>query len=279
MKRIFTLALAGLMALMMVGCSQIDTGNVGVIKTGGQFKAEELTPGWHFTMFSTVFEVSTKENGIPFENLKPKTADQITVEDLDIDIYYQMNPSKAQDTMIRLAGDLAKNSDGDYVPGYNYVSRVAREAIYTGMSKVKASDAQLKRGQIPADIQKLLQDELDSKFEKGWFIVTNVNLRNLTVDSKLEAAIRDAAQVQYQIEAKVKQVELAKAEAERQRAIAQGEADSARIKAEGLRSANGSEYLKLLEIQNQQAAIAKWDGKLPTTVAGGATPFIGIGGK
>ena len=87
MKRIFTLALAGLMALMMVGCSQIDTGNVGVIKTGGQFKAEELTPGWHFTLFSTVFEVSTKENGIPFENLKPKTADQITVEDLDIDIY------------------------------------------------------------------------------------------------------------------------------------------------------------------------------------------------
>lgn len=278
MKRFFSIIIAAL-AFALAGCSQIDTGNVGVIKTGGQYKAEELSPGWHFTLFSSVFEVSTKENGITFDNLKPKTADQITVEDLDIDVYYQMNPSKAQDTMVRLAGDFAKNSDGDYVPGYNYVSRVAREAVYTAMARVKASDAQLKRGAIPADIQRLLQEELDSKFEKGWFVVTNVNLRNLTVDSKLEQAIRDAAQVQYQIEAKQKQVELAKAEAERQRAIAQGEADSARIKAEGLRNAQGAEYLKLLEIQNQQAAIEKWDGKLPSTVAGGVTPMIGIGGK
>lgn len=278
MKRYILAIFIGLMAAL-TGCSQIDTGNVGVIKTGGQFKAEELTPGWHFTLFSSVFEVSTKENSISFENLKPKTADQITVEDLDIDVYYQMNPAKAQDTMVRLAGDLAKNTDGDFVPGYNYVSRTAREAIYNVMSTVKASEAQLKRGSIPADVARQLQEELDTKFEKGWFVVTNVNLRNVTVDSKLEAAIRDAAQVQYQIEAKQKQVELAEAEANRQRAIARGEADSARIKAEGLRTAQGAEYLKLLEIQNQAAAIGKWDGKLPTTVAGGVTPMIGVGSK
>jgi regulator of protease activity HflC (stomatin/prohibitin superfamily) len=195
MKR-FALAIAtAALSLGLVGCSQIDTGNVGVIKTGGQYKAEELTPGWHFTLFSSVTEVSTKENAIPFNDLKPKTADQITVEDLDIDIYYQMNPSKAQDTMVRLAGDLAKNSDGDYVPGYNYVSRTAREAIYTAMSTVNASEAQVKRASIPAEVQRLLQAELDSKFEKGWFTVTNVNLRDLTVSKALEAKIRQAAQV------------------------------------------------------------------------------------
>jgi prohibitin 1 len=278
MKRTVSLFLIAMMSLL-TACSQIDTGNVGVIKTGGQYKVEELSPGWHFTLFSTVFEASTKENAIQFNDMKPKTADQITVEDLDIDVYYQMSPAKAQETMVKLAGDLAKNQDGDYVPGYNYVSRIARESAYNVMATVKASDAQQKRGSIPADIQKSMQEELDKKFEKGWFVVTNVNLRNLTVDSKLEAAIRDAAQVQYQIEAKQKQVELAKAEADRQRAIAQGEADSARIKAEGLRTAQGADYLKLLEIQNQSEAIKKWDGKLPATVAGGATPMIGIGTK
>lgn len=278
MKRIVSFFLIAMMSLL-TACSQIDTGNVGVIKTGGQYKAEELSPGWHFTLFSTVFEVSTKENVIQFNDMKPKTADQITVEDLDVDVYYQMNPAKAQETMVKLAGDLAKNQDGDYVPGYNYVSRIARESVYNVMATVKASEAQQKRGSIPADVQKSIQDELDKKFEKGWFVVTNINLRNLTVDSKLEAAIRDAAQVQYQIEAKQKQVELAKAEADRQRAIAQGEADSARIKAEGLRTAQGADYLKLLEIQNQAEAIKKWDGKLPSTVAGGATPMIGVGAK
>ena len=268
-----------LAAIALAGCSQIDTGNVGVVKTGGQYKTEELQPGWHLSVFSTVYEVSTKENVIQFNDMKPKTADQITVEDLDIDVYYQLNPAKAQETMVKLAGDLVKNSDGDYVPGYNYVSRVAREAVYNAMAKVKASDAQTKRSSIPGDVVAILQAELDAKFDKGWFIVTNVNLRNLTVDSKLERAIRDAAQVQYQIEAKQKQVELAKAEADRQRAIAQGEADAARIKAEGLRTAQGAEYLKLLQIQNEAEAIQKWDGKLPTTMAGNSQTFIPLGGK
>ena len=31
-----------LVALALAGCSQIDTGNVGVVKTGGQYKTEEL---------------------------------------------------------------------------------------------------------------------------------------------------------------------------------------------------------------------------------------------
>lgn len=276
MKRFFSIILLSFAALLGA-CTQIDTGNVGVVKTGGQYKAEELTPGWHVSIFSTVFEVSTKENGISFQDLKPKTADQITVEDLDVDVYYQMNPAKAQDTMIRLAGDLTKNSDGDYVPGYNYVSRTAREAIYTAMSAVTAADAQVKRTAIPSEVQRLLQAELDSKFEKGWFTVTNVNLRNLTVSKALEAKIREAAQVDYQIAAKQKQVTLAEEEAKRLRAVAQGEADAAKIKAQALASTQGAEYLKWIELQNQSYAISKWDGKLPATVAGGAIPMISVG--
>ncbi len=276
MKRFNLLAIAAL-SVLAVGCTQIDTGNVGVIKTGGQFKAEELTPGWHGTVFSTVYEISTKENGISFQNLKPKTKDQITVEDLDIDIYYQMNPAKAQDTMVRLAGDLTKNSDGDYVPGYNYVSRTAREAIYTAMSNISASDAQAQRTAIPAEVQRLLQNELDEKFEKGWFTITNVNLRDLTVSKALEQKIKEAAQVDYQIQAKVKQVKLAEEEAKRLKAVAQGEADSAEIKAKALASAQSAQYLKWLELQNQAFAIQKWNGVLPATVAGGAVPMIGIG--
>lgn len=276
MKSIFTSIFIALLALL-TGCSQIDTGNVGVVKTGGQYKAKELQPGWHFTLFSTVFEVSTKENVVAFNDMRPKTADQITVEDLDLDVYYSINPAKAQETLTRLAGDLTKNEDGDYMPGRNYVTRAAREAVYNVMATVKASDAQAKRSQIPADIAAALQKELDGKFGKDWFTVANVNLRNLTVDSKLEQAIRESAQVQYQIDAKEKQVKLAEAEAARQRAIAQGEADAARIKAEGLRAAQGggAEYLKLLEIQNQAEAIKKWNGALPN-VTGDAVPMIGL---
>lgn len=276
MKKLFTTILA-VLALGLGGCSQIDTGNVGVIKTGGKFNAEELQPGWHLTWFSSVFEVSTKDNAITFEDLKPKTADQITVEEMDIDVYYSMGSSKAQEVMVKLAGDLTQNEDGDYIPGVNYVSRTAREAINNAMSKVRASDAQTKRGDFINDVQTLLQKELDSKFGKDWFRVTNVNLRNLTVDKKLEQAIRDAAQVQYQIDAKTKQVELAEQEAKRLLAEARGRADAARIEAQALQGASGADYLKKMELENQRAAISKWNGVLPTTNAGGVTPFINVG--
>ena len=272
-----TLAVLAL-AAALGACTQIDTGNVGVSKTGGQYKAEELQPGWHFSLFSTVYEVSAKENGLSFNDMTPKTSDQITVEDLDIDVYYQLSPGKATETMTRLAGDLAQNSDGDYVPGRGYMIRTAREAIYNAIAKIKSTEAQDRRGEIPGLVQRELQKELDAKFGAGWWMITNVNLRNLTVDKKLEQKIREAAQVTYEITAKQKQVELAKAEADRQRAIAQGEADAARIKADGLRAAQGggAEYLRLLEIQNQATAIQKWNGQLPSTVAGPATPFVNI---
>lgn len=275
MKKLFTTVLAGL-ALGLGGCSQIDTGNVGVVKTGGQFKAEELQPGWHLTLFSSVFEVSTKDNVITFEDLKPKTADQITVEEMDIDVYYSMNPSKAQEVMVKLAGDLTVNGDSDYVPGMNYVTRAAREAIYNAMSKVKASEAQAKRGEFINDAQKMLQTELDSKFGKDWFTVSNVNLRNLTVDKKLEQAIRDAAQVQYQIDAKAKQVVLAQEEAKRLTAEAQGRADAARIEALALQGAAGAEYLKKMELENAREAIHKWDGVMPTTNGTAVLPFVNV---
>lgn len=275
--RTLGVALIAAATLSLGGCwTQIDTGNVGVLKTGGQYKAEELQPGWHWTPISTVYEVSGKENGLSFNDMRPKTLDQITVEDIDIDIYYRLIPGKAQETMIRLAGDLAQNSDGDYVPGRSYMQRTAREAIYNAVAMVKSDQAQAERGAIPGRVVKELQKELDTKFGAGWWEVTNANLRNFTVDSKLEQKIRESAQVQYEIDAKVKQIKLAEAEASRQRAIAQGEADAARIKADGLRAAQGggAEYLRLLEIQNQAEAIKKWNGQMPSTVAGGAPAFL-----
>lgn len=100
-----------------------------------------------------------------------------------------------------------------------------------------------------------------------------MNLRNLTVDSALEQKIRDAAQVQYQIDAKVKEVKLAEAEADKQRAIAQGEADAATIRAKGLAATQGNQYLRWIELENQRMAIEKWDGVQPTTmIQGGGMP-------
>lgn len=250
-------------------CSQIDTGNVGVESSLGQFKSEELPPGVYFTAFKNVIEVSAKESALSIQDLKPKSKDNLTMADFDFDLYYRIDPAKAADLLMKYKGDLSpQDKDGASMIGVNLVSRQAREAAYKAAAEIPAGDMHTKRTELAAAIQKFMQVELDKDAGVGSFTVTNIIVRNIVTDPALEAAIKEAGRVQFEIRAKQQQVELARAEAERQRVAAQGEADAIRIKAEALTKQGGDDYVRL-------QAIAKWDGKLPTTT-GGAVPFINV---
>lgn len=269
MKRIISiLALAAI--CLLNACSQIDTGNIGVESTLGQVKKETMPPGVYFTLFKRVTEVSAKELRLSFDDMKPQTSDKITLADLDVDLYIQIDPGKAADIMTRWPGDVTHVSgeDGNRI-GMNYVQRQARENIYNTITKYGSATVHTERTAIAADIVKNLQADLDESAGKGWFFVRSANVRNLVTDPALEKAIMEAANRQFQINAKQKEVELARAEAERQRVEAQGLADAIRIKAQAVSSQGGQQFVDL-------EAIKKWDGKLPQTMSGNATPFIHV---
>lgn len=257
------------LATSLTACTQIDTGNIGVESTLGQVKKETMPPGVYFTMFKRVTEVSAKELGLSLQDMKPQTKDKITLADLDIDIFYQIDPGKAADIITRWPGDMVeyKNEEGVRV-GNNYVTRQARETIYNVISEYGSDTVHLERTTIAAKIVDLLQKDLDASVGKGWFFVRSANVRNLVTDPALEQAIKDSANRNFQIAAKQKEVELAKAEADRKRVEAQGEADAIRIKSQAISAQGGKEYVEL-------KAIEKWDGKLPTAT-GGVTPFINL---
>lgn len=250
-------------------CSQIDTGNVGVESSLGQFKTEELPPGVYFTLFKNVIEVSAKESAIAMQDLKPKSKDNLTMADFDFDLYYRIDPSKAADLLMKYKGDLsAPDKDGSSMIGVNLITRQAREAAYKAAAEIPAGEMHTKRTEIAAAIQKNMQFELDKDAGPGAFTVTNIIVRNIVTDPALEAAIKESGKMQFQIKAKEQEVALAKAEAERKRVEAQGEADAIKIKTAAISAQGGDDYVRL-------QAIAKWDGKLPTTT-GGAVPFINV---
>lgn len=265
MKKLVLIALV----TSLTACTQIDTGNIGVESTLGQVKKETMPPGVYFTMFKRVTEVSAKELGLSLQDMKPQTKDKITLADLDIDIFYQIDPGKAADIITRWPGDMVeyRNEDG-YRVGNNYVTRQARETIYNVISEYGSDTVHLERTAIAAKIVDGLQKDLDASVGKGWFFVRSANVRNLVTDPALEQAIKDSANRNFQIAAKQKEVELARAEAERKRVEAQGEADAIRIKAQAVSAQGGQSYVDL-------KAIEKWDGRLPTTSAG-AVPFIHV---
>lgn len=222
MKRLIAVVALSLLA----ACTQIDTGNVGVESTFGQVKADVLMPGVYFTLFKRVDEVSAKENVIELNDLKPKTSDNVTLADLDVNVYYKIGAPNAAKILTKYAGDAGKNGDGDLVVGYGLVTRLARESAYTAATKHHSSDAHTKRVEIAASIRESLQKELDTDAGKGFFEITNVAVRNLVTDLGLERSIKDAAQVEFQIRQKKQEIELAKAEADRKKIEAQGVANA-----------------------------------------------------
>ncbi len=251
-------------------CTQIDTGNIGVESTLGQVKKETMPPGVYFTMFKRVTEVSAKELRLELNDMKPQTKDKITLADLDVDIFYQIDPSKASEIMTKWPGDAVELRGEEGVRlGNNYVTRQAREAIYNAISMYGSDTVHTERVNIAAKVVESLQKDLDDSAGKGMFFVRSANVRNLVTDPSLEQAIKDSANRNFEIAAKLKEVELAKAEADRKRVEAQGDADAIRLRAQAIQAQGGKEYVEL-------EAIKKWDGKLPTTMPGQTTPFIHV---
>ena len=79
-----------------------------------------------------------------------------------------------------------------------------------------------KRAELAESVRTTLQAELDAT-DKGAFTVTAVNVRNMLTDKAIESAIRQRAETDQAIEKKRKEIDLAKAEAERLIVQAEGE--------------------------------------------------------
>ena len=267
MKRILAVVVA---AMLAVGCTQIDTGNVGIESTFGQVKETSLVPGLYQTVTKTVYEVSGKEIPIALVDMKPKTADNVTLQDLDVAIYYQIQGAQAAKVFTRYASDLVYDGKADaYLLGQGIVTRNAREAAYKAVAKQHSSDVHTKRETVAEDTKKLLQAELDTSVGAGTFIVTNVIVQNLVTDARLEEAIKQAAEVEFQTRRKNQQIELAKAEAKRQQVEAEGVARANSIIAASLTPS----LLRMREIETT-AQFAKQGTH--TVLMNGSTPLVQV---
>jgi prohibitin 1 len=270
MKKLFRTLLLASFALLLGACTRIDTGNVGVESTLGQVKIDELPPGMYGTLFKNVDEFTGKEVTVTQENLAPKSQDNLTMPEVDVDVIYKVNPGKVADLFIKYQGDVIKLDNGDKAVGYNRLYRETREAIYRSFAAMPATTMHTKRAELGNLIMATLQKELDTS-DPGAFTITNVNMRTLKTDPAIEQAIQMRAQRDQEIEAKVKEIELEKGEAERKRVYAEGQAKMNRILAESLTP-------QLLELKRLEAQAA-FAGQGTHTVlmgAGGGT-LVNVG--
>ena len=193
----------------------VETGNVAIERTLGKVDHEERLQGLNFKMpfLTTRQEFSAKEIVIDINDLTPKAADNLSLKDLDVSVYYRVPQDRISELFVKYAQSAARGSDGVYMPAYGLVVREARSAIYEQVSKIDSLQLHKQRESLQSDVLQELQRRLEHS-DPGDIIITRVVVRALNTDPSIEAAIRDAVEAEKRLEAKQVQVEIAKKDAE-----------------------------------------------------------------
>lgn len=266
-------------AILASACTQIDTGNVGVERILGKVGTDAMPPGVYLTLFKSVDEFTSKEVLFQLDNMTPKSRDNLTMQDVDVDVIYKVDGSRVPALYAKYQGDVVRHSqvvkDGtsDLIIGHNRVFREAREAVYKSVASLDATTMHTKRAEMTEAIRRVLQAELDTA-DKGAFTITSVNVRNMVVDKGIEDAIRQKAATDQRIEQAQRELALTKAEAEKAIAKAEGEAKANRILAESITAP----LIRIREIEAQRDAAIAVAGKAGNTVflGGGVTPLVQV---
>ena len=272
MSKIFSILL--IMMIGLVGCSKVPAGNVGVkvYLLGGAkgVDTQELTPGRYWIgvneelyLFPTftqnyTWTKNTHEGNAVDESISFQTVEGLSVNS-DVGISYSVDPAKVSMLYQKYRKGIDEITD-------TYLRNMVRDALVTAAStKPIESVYGSGKAELIADVEKRVREQVDP---------VGIKLERLywAGDFRLPQTVTDSinAKIKATQMAQQRQNEVAQAEAEAAKTIAQakGEAESIRIRGEALR-----ENPRLVEL----TAIERWDGKLPT-VSGGNTPFINLSG-
>jgi regulator of protease activity HflC (stomatin/prohibitin superfamily) len=209
----------------------IESGNVGVKKTLGKVRPEEVTPGLSLRMpaITTITEFVGKEIAIDLTDLTPKAADNLSLRDMDVTIFYRASSDQISDLYVKYANAHQYDQESDsYFPAYRLVFREARRAAYETVAKIDSLTMHRKREQIADSIKLRLQETLDAN-DPDVFEVTRVVIRSVLTDPSIEASIREAVANQKRLEAKQVMVEIERKNAEIEAIRAQGIANANEI--------------------------------------------------
>lgn len=220
----------------------IESGNVGVRKTLGKVNPEEDSPGLNLKlpMVTRITEFVGKEIAIDLTDLTPKAADNLSLRDMDVTIFYKAASGRIADLYVKYANAHHYDEESDsYFPAYRLVFREARRAAYETVAQIDSLTMHKKREQIADSIKTRLMETLDSN-DPDVFEITRVVIRSVLTDPSIEESIREAVANQKRLEAKQIMVEIERKNAEIEAIRAQGIANANDIINETLTS----EYLQ-----------------------------------
>jgi regulator of protease activity HflC (stomatin/prohibitin superfamily) len=141
------------------------------------------------------------------------------------------------------------------------------ESVKAVMAKYTAEELITKRPEVSAEIKDMLGKRLNTYYMK----LEEINIKDFKFSETFNNAIEAKTAAEQQALKAKRDLDRVNIEAQQKISQAKAEAESLRLKKQEITP----ELVKLKEIENEEKAIEKWDGKLPQ-VTSGATPFINL---
>lgn len=244
--------------ILIASITTVPTGYVGVKTRFGKVQDDVIQEGFNFKapFIESIVKIDCRTQKYEVTT-EASSKDLQKISNLKIVINYNVDKTTAN--------NLYKEVGKDYQTVL--IEPAILESIKQGISQYTAEETITKRNEVADTIMNLLKQKLENK----GVIVTALNITDLSFSEEFDTAVEQKQIVEQ--ETQKAQYELEKAKVENEKKIENAKAD-----AEVMRQQNEQiteNYLRLKEIENEQRAIEKWNGQLPTTTSD-AIPFINV---
>lgn len=237
----------------------IGPGERGVVLNFGAVQKEVLGEGLHIRVpfMQRIVKVDVKmQKGEGQGDAASKDLQQVTT---NVAVNYHLDPARVGETY-QTVGNLDAVETRIILPAVQESVKAAT-ALYTAEELVS------RRQEVRDQIRALLRERLG----KNGVIVDEFSIVNFAFSREFANAI-EAKTTAEQLKLKaMRDLERIRIEGEQKITGAKAEAEALRLQKENVTE----NLIKLRQIEMQQRAIEKWDGRLPQ-VTGGAMPFIDI---
>jgi regulator of protease activity HflC (stomatin/prohibitin superfamily) len=228
MKFIKGVILAVAVALASVGCTRIETGEVGVrVNASKQIEGSELPPGsWNQTMVGSVLTFPTKDISVTLENKTPMTADNSALADFDITVVYGLNPTSVAELYSTKSRSFHAEEKGDIFLMYAYMSTLVNNASYKVIRQYKSLEVADNRAKIEEQIRDTVHEQLKAEKLDNSVTLTVVQVRNILPNAEILQSATNYVRAQNELKIKQTEVDIAKKESERMAALSSNSGQS-----------------------------------------------------
>ena len=222
MNRTFKLAIVAAVVATTVGCTRIETGEVGVrVGFDKQVKPGELMPGsFNQTLIGDVLTFPVRDVSVPVNDMTPLAKDNSTMKDMDVTVIYNINPNQVSELYTTKNRSFhATDKNGDTFLMYNYIAQAARNAAYKAARRYDALTMNDSRAAMEQEMRDIITQTLADEKLNGSVTITQVLIRQITPADSVVASANELVRAKNELLQKEVEVKTAEAESRRMAAL------------------------------------------------------------